>query len=140
MKIWTIGLDANWRSVQGLIDIPLTKLSETEAVSPKVTSSTFVYVTEPRMNNRPLPRTHQDYAEPFEMHSRDLAHMVITLTGFGESTLQDGTTVRWSPGDMHFTRTMALHHSNNNNANISMSIMVIFWGGTEIDLMDLEFK
>ena len=139
-KIYTIGFDRNYRSTLDTIDVPMNKISDTESVSPRVTTSTFCYITEPRMNNDPRVRTHPDYPEPFEMHSRDLAHMVVTMHGHGESLLQDGATARWGPGDMHFTRTGAIHHSSNNSSVISMNIFVLFWGGTEIDLWNLEFK
>ena len=113
MKILSIELDANWRSTLGAIEVPLHKVSETESISKKQPAvSWYVLEIDP---GTPLQRTDPGYSHPgggFEAHNGDVPHFNMQLTGYLDSALQDGNTTRYAPGDLHYTRAMALHHSN----------------------------
>jgi len=113
MKILSIELDANWRSTLGAIEVPLHKVSETESISKKQPAvSWYVLEIDP---GTPLQRTDPGYSHPgggFEAHNGDVPHFNMQLTGYLDSALQDGSTTRYAPGDLHYTRAMALHHSN----------------------------
>lgn len=113
MKILSIELDANWRSTLGVIEVPLHKVSATESISKKQPAvSWYVLEIDPGM---PQQRTDPSYAHPggtFEAHNGDVPHFNMQLTGYLDSALQDGSTTRYAPGDLHYTRAMALHHSN----------------------------
>jgi hypothetical protein len=134
MKIFTTGLDANGRSTHGEIEFPMQKLSETEAISPKQ-PGTIWYIT---MNTNPshLPQTSKDYNPPggaMEAHPGGLPHMPVVMTGSWDTVLQDGSTCRFAPGDIHLTRAGAMHQTNT-YSTVPMTMIVIYVPGTSTDI------
>ena len=113
MKILSIELDANWRSTLGVIEVPLHRVSATESISKKQPAVHW-YAMELNPDTE-LQRTDPNYPFPggaFEAHNGDVPHFNMQLTGYLDSTLQDGSTTRYAPGDLHYQRAMALHHSH----------------------------
>ena len=139
MKILETGIDANGRSTHGLIDVPLKKISETEAVSAKQ-PGTIWRIGMRNMSN--LPRTDKSYespGSPFEQHVGGAPHIIAWMSGYIESTLQDGTVCRLAPGDLHFTRPGALHHSNL-FSNVPPTLFNLYLPGTALDTGTLDVK
>ena len=129
MIIYSTGLDANDRSTHGEIDIPLRKISETEAVSAKQPGTYWYYTM--RSNVSKLPQTDPGYdppGGPYEQHPGGLPHMPVLLTGMWDTILQDGTTMRFAPGDIHLTRAGAMHQTNIHSLG-PMSMIVIYLPG-----------
>ncbi len=134
MKIYSIELDANGRSTHDYVGVPMTKVSETEAISAKQPGSYWYYMD--RFITRNLPRTDTNYdapGGPFEQHLGGEPHFVLTQVGYMETTLQDGSTVRYAPGDLHFTRAMAPHHSHFfSSVPPQMVVIYVPMGATDI--------
>jgi hypothetical protein len=130
MKILSIELDANWRSTVGVIDVPLHKISETESISQKQPAVNW-YVLEIN-SDATMQRTAPNYSHPggaFEAHNGDVPHFNMQLTGYLDSVLQDGSTTRYAPGDLHYTRAMALHHSHLRSPVPNQHLLVTTPGG-----------
>jgi hypothetical protein len=113
MKIAAMGIDDNGRSTADVIDIPLNKISETEALSNKQMA------VEWRIGPREItdiPRTSYNYVGPLgggpnEMHVGGAPHFVGVMAGHLDCTLQDGIVQRVGPGEFQFVRAGALHNS-----------------------------
>ncbi len=134
MEVFTTGLDANGRSTHGTIDIPLTKISETESVSPKQPGVIWYLTMSTNVNS--LPRTDKNFDTPggsFELHTGGLPHMPVVMTGSWDTTLQDGTVCRFAPGDIHITRAGAMHQTNL-NSTVPMTMIVVYLPGTATDI------
>ena len=112
MVIYDFGLDENGRSTPGLIDIPYEKVSETEGITAKQPGTIWRIGTR---NPSTMARTHKDYDSgggAYEMHLGGPPHLIGWMEGHSENTFQNGTTLRWAPGDLSYVRPGALHHSN----------------------------
>ena len=139
MKILEIGLDANGRSAPGLIDVPLKKVSETEAISAKQPGTIWRIGTRATGN---LPRTNKSYDAPggaYEQHVGGPPHIIAWQTGNLENTLQDGFTWRFAPGDLLYVRPGALHHSNI-MSSVPATVFNLYLPGTELDTGPLDIK
>jgi mannose-6-phosphate isomerase-like protein (cupin superfamily) len=133
MKLFTTGLDANGRSTLGLIEVPLTKISETEAISAEQ-PGVYWYIV--MSNGTSRPRTDKDFDAPggaFEAHTGGLPHMPVVMTGSWDTTLQDGKTCRFAPGDIHVTRAGAQHQTNL-HSSVPMTMIVVYLPGTSTDI------
>ena len=134
MEVFTTGLDANGRSTLGTIDIPLTKVSETESISPKQPGVIWYLTMSTNVNS--LPRTDKNFESAggsFELHTGGLPHMPVVMTGSWDTTLQDGTVCRFAPGDIHITRPGAMHQTNLNSA-VPMTMIVVYLPGSATDI------
>ena len=139
MKIWESGIDANGRSTHGLIEIPLKKISETEAVSARQPGTIWRIGMRATTN---LPRTDKNYESaggPFEQHVGGEPHIIAWMSGYIETTLQDGSTKRLAPGDVTFTRPGSLHHANL-FSNVPPTLFNLYLPGTALDIGTLDVK
>jgi hypothetical protein len=139
MKILEIGIDANGRSAPGLIDVPLKKVSDTEAISAKQPATIWRIGTRPTTN---IPRTNKDYdaaGGAFEQHLGGEPHLIAWQTGYLENTLQDGFTWRFAPGDLMFVRPGALHHSNIMSP-VPATVFNLYLPGSATDTGPLDIK
>ena len=139
MKIFEIGIDKNGRSTHGLIDVPMTKLSDTEAESPKQPGTIWRIGTR---GSSTMARTNVAYdpaGGAFEQHLGGEPHVIAWQAGYVESTLQDGTTMRFGPGDLQFVRPGALHHSNL-FSSVPSTVFNLYLPGTATDIAPLAFK
>lgn len=139
MKIHAMLVDANGRSRATFVDVPLTKVSETESISAKQDG------TEWRIGYRrfgSVPRTSKDYtspAGPNEMHVGGPPHFIGIMSGHTEITMQDGGAWRLAAGDFLYVGPGALHHSNF-PSNVMVSIFNLGLPGTPADTKDYVFK
>jgi hypothetical protein len=90
------------------------------------------------MSNNPSPtsRTDKNYDPPggyFEQHTGGLPHIPVLLTGYSETTLQDGTTCRFAPGDFHVTSAGAQHQSSS-ASGVAVTQLVVYLPGTATDI------
>ena len=139
MKIFELGLDANGRSTPGLIDVPMTKVSDTEAISAKQPGTIWRIGMRGTTN---LPRTNKEYDAPggaYEQHLGGPPHVIAWMTGYLENTLQDGSTWRFSPGDLLFVRPGALHHSNI-FSSVPATVFNLYLPGSATDTGPLDIK
>jgi hypothetical protein len=139
MKLLAFGLDANGRSTSDYIEVPLTKISDTESITAKQPGTIWRIGT--RGMTR-LARTDKDYAAaggPFEMHVGGVPHFIGWMTGYNENTLQDGSVMRLAPGDFVYIRPAALHHSNPLSAVMPI-VFNLYLPGTDEDIGPFVFK
>jgi hypothetical protein len=139
MKISAMGIDDNGRSTASFIDIPLNKISETEAISNK--QQAIEWRIGPR-EVTDIPRTDWNYVGPLgggpnEMHVGGAPHFVGVMAGHLNCTLQDGSVQRIGPGELQFVRAGALH----NSTLLSNSSFIMFnmsLPGTPADISDFK--
>jgi hypothetical protein len=134
MIIYTTGLDANGRSTHGEIDLPLKKVSETESISDKQPG--VIWYISMNTHTLSLPQTDKDYDVPggaFELHTGGLPHMPVVMTGSWDTILQDGTAMRFAPGDMHLTRAGAMHQTSLHSI-VPMTMIVLYLPGSASDI------
>jgi hypothetical protein len=141
VKILAMGIDDNGRSINTVIDIPLAKLSETEAISAKQDG------VEWRIGPREvtdIARTDPGYNGPLgggpnEMHVGGAPHFVCVMAGHLNTTMQDGSVMRLNAGDLQFVRPGALHNSTllSNSSFIMFNLLL---PGTPADTGEYKFK
>ena len=139
MKITAMGIDDNGRSTSSFIDIPLNKVSETEAISNKQQAIEW------RIGLREVtdvPRTDWNYIGPLgggpnEMHVGGAPHFVAVMAGHLNCTMQDGSVQRIGPGEFQFVRAGALHNSTllSNGTFIMFNLLL---PGTPADIGEFQ--
>ena len=139
MKLFAMGIDQNGRSTADFLDVPLTKVSATEEISPKQPGAHW------RIGYRkeaPASRTSKAYksdAGPQEMHVGGAPHFIGIMSGHAEITMQDGGPWRLGAGEFLYVRPGALHHSNN-PSQVPVTIFNLYTGGTPADTHPLAIK
>jgi mannose-6-phosphate isomerase-like protein (cupin superfamily) len=136
MRIYGMGVDKNGRSMTETIDVPMTKVSETESISALQPAVLW------RMGfrkNSSAPRTSKKWSAaggPYEMHVGGPPHILAIMGGYAECTLQDGGCIRMTSGDVIYIRPGALHHSNNTGP-VPVIILNLLLPGTRADTQPL---
>jgi uncharacterized cupin superfamily protein len=139
MKLFAMSIDANGRSVPSFVEVPLTKVSETESLSAKQAGTQWRIGFR---HNGDQPRTSKAYsspAGPYEMHVGGPPHFVGCMSGHAEITMQDGGAWRLSAGEFLYVAPGALHHSNN-SSTVPVTIFNLGLPGTPADTKDYNFK
>ncbi len=139
MKMYECGIDANGRSTPGTIEVPLNKVSETEAITAKQPGTIWRLGMR---NPSDKARTHKDYDSAggaYEMHLGGEPHIIAWQAGHNENSYQDGTTFRWGPGDLLYVRPGALHHANLMSATPSV-VYNLYLPGPATQTGPLEWK
>jgi quercetin dioxygenase-like cupin family protein len=138
-KLFEMGIDHNNRSVIGLLDIPMKKVSDLESISAKQDALHFRIGLRPFF---PRARTHPDYESaggPFEMHVGGPPHFVARMSGSTENTMQDGSVLRQTAGDFVYVRPGSLHHSNQ-VGHVPGVVLNLVMPGTDLDTQPLVIK
>jgi mannose-6-phosphate isomerase-like protein (cupin superfamily) len=141
MKIHAMLVDGNGRSYSSFVDVPLNKVSDTEAISNKQEGTIWRIGTRHITKHK---RTSKEYLtsgvrSPEEMHVGGEPHFIGIMSGHAEITQQDGSTWRMATGDFLWVGPGALHHSNN-PSNVEVTIFNIYLPGTAADTQDPKFK
>jgi mannose-6-phosphate isomerase-like protein (cupin superfamily) len=139
MKIYAMGLDPNNRSIATFVDVPLKKISDTEAISAKQDGVLwrvgFREVTDLHRTSRNFERG----AGPYEMHVGGPPHFIGIMSGHGEITMQDGGPWRLAAGEFLYVAPGAVHHSNN-PSTVPVTIFNLLLPGTPNDTKPYVFK
>ncbi len=139
MKIFEIGIDANGRSTPGLIDVPLKKVSDTEAISERQPGAYW------RIGMRftgEYTRSESGY-DPrggiYEQHLGGQPHIIAWMSGHMDNIMQNGATWRFCTGDLLYVRPGALHHSNL-RSTVPPTVFNLYLPGeaTDIGLLDIK--
>lgn len=141
MKIFAIGIDDNGRSTNTFVDIPLTKVSDTESISAKQDA------VEWRIGFREITdirRTDKGYLGPFaggptEMHVGGAPHIVGVMSGHIDGHAQDGSIMRMNAGDFEFVRAGSLHNATI-VSNVTLTMFNLLLPGTPADTGEYKFK
>ena len=139
MKIHAMQIDANGRSHSAFVEIPLHKVSDSEAISAK--QDGVIWRIGFRHNVEHV-RTSTQYAgerSAQEMHVGGEPHFIGIMSGHAEITQQDGSTWRLSAGDFLYVAPGALHHSNN-PSTVPVTIFNLYIPGTAADTQPYAFK
>ena len=139
MKMYELGIDANGRSTPGVIEVPLNKISDTEAITAPQPGTLWRIGTR---NSTDKTRSHKDYDSgggAYEMHLGGDPHIIAWQAGYNENTYQDGTTYRFAPGDLLYVRPGSLHHANLMSVTPSVVYNLYMPGGV-LATQTLEWK
>jgi oxalate decarboxylase/phosphoglucose isomerase-like protein (cupin superfamily) len=139
MKIHAMLIDANQRSVAGFVEIPMTKVSETESISARQDGVIWRIGFRHNSEHSRVEKAYSSAAGPYEMHVGGAPHFIGCMSGHAEITMQDGGAWRLAAGDFLYVAPGALHHSNN-PSTVPVTIFNLYLPGTAADTKDYVFK
>lgn len=123
MKFCALGMDENARSTMTDVEVPLTRVSDTEWLSEKQDAKTWSLAM--RQPGEPLD------GGPSEMHLTNFPSLVCSMQGHLQVTGQDGATCRLAPGAGIFLDGRALHHSKFGPSRVPVLYLTMTFQGTE---------
>jgi hypothetical protein len=139
MKIFEIGIDANGRSTPGLIDVPLKKISDTEAISePQPGAYWRVGLRFKGEHTRAEP-DYDPRGGTYEQHLGGQPHIIAWMSGHMDNIMQNGDTWRFCTGDLLYVRPGSLHHSNL-RSTVLPTVFNLYLPGEDTDVGPLEIK
>lgn len=141
MKIHAMLMDANGRSETTFVDVPMTKVSETESISAKQDGTTWRIGWRKVNEHTRTSRAYADKGEraPDEMHVGGPPHFIGVMSGHVEITMQDGGAWRLAAGDFLYVGPGALHHSNM-PSSVPVTVFNLGLPGTPADTQDYKFR
>ena len=139
-KLISMVNDRNGRSTYGFVDVPMTKISDTESLSAKQPG--LHWRIGPRKFITPYTRTHKKYRSntgPYEQHVGGTPHFTGCMAGNVETTAQDGLVLRRSAGEFCYITPGALHHSSF-RSEVEAVYFNLYVPGTDKDTAGLSLK
>jgi hypothetical protein len=139
MKFYAMGLDANGRSNTTTIECKVHEVSPTESISNKQDGIEWRMGWRQTTTDQRTKKSYDKPTGPYEMHLGGPPHFVAVMAGHNEITMQDGISLRLCPGEFHYVRPAALHHSNI-LSDVPVIIFNLLLPGTNADIGDPPFK